>query len=130
MGTYDAQEFLDTFGGLPEPGEAAPDLDAIRDRRDDERMTLSAQERVADAFRQWVEDTDPPPVGLDLAGWVNIARRANVTSEELNAVGRAHWGEHWPSPPRAAGSGPDHGSSTGDERPMPSSRNHTQGDHT
>lgn len=32
MGTYSTQEFIDTFGGLPEPGETYPDdLDAVRD---------------------------------------------------------------------------------------------------
>lgn len=31
MGTYTARDFLDTFGGLPEPGECATDPDAVRD---------------------------------------------------------------------------------------------------
>lgn len=35
MGTYSAEEFLETFGGLPEPGECIPDFDAIRDRARD-----------------------------------------------------------------------------------------------
>lgn len=31
MGTYTARDFLDTFGGLPDPGECAVDLDTVRD---------------------------------------------------------------------------------------------------
>jgi hypothetical protein len=57
---------------------------------------MTASEKISEAFRRWVEDTDPAPVGLDLAGWVNIACQADVTEAELNAVGRDHWGDYWP----------------------------------
>lgn len=36
MGTYDTQSFIDTFGGLPDPGEAAVDPRELADRRRDE----------------------------------------------------------------------------------------------
>lgn len=41
MGTYTVEEWLEAYGALPEPGEAVPDLDAIRDQIEDE----DAQER-------------------------------------------------------------------------------------
>lgn len=36
MGTYTYGEYLETFGGVPEPGEYAPDLRELADRRRDE----------------------------------------------------------------------------------------------
>ncbi len=36
MGTYSAQQHIDLFGGLPEPGEAAVDVLDLADRRRDE----------------------------------------------------------------------------------------------
>ena len=38
MGTYTTQEFLDTFGGLPDRDEAAVDLDAYADQLRDEDL--------------------------------------------------------------------------------------------
>lgn len=40
MGTYTTGEYLELFGGLPEPGEAAVDVDAVRDQADDWPWTL------------------------------------------------------------------------------------------
>lgn len=43
MGTYDAGEWLETFGGLPEPGEAYPaDPDAVRDAYEEAQRELRA----------------------------------------------------------------------------------------
>lgn len=36
MGTYTYGEYLETFGGVPDPGEYAPDLRELADRRRDE----------------------------------------------------------------------------------------------
>ncbi len=37
MGTYSFGEYLDTFGGMPEPGETYPDdPDALRDALEEE----------------------------------------------------------------------------------------------
>lgn len=48
MGTYTAQEHIDLFGGLPEPGEAIPDFDAIRDEQKYERLWCPACREAAD----------------------------------------------------------------------------------
>lgn len=38
MGTYSFGEYLDTFGGMPEPGETYPDdPDALRDEIEDHK---------------------------------------------------------------------------------------------
>lgn len=42
MGTYTAQDFIATFGGLPEPGEAAIDINAMADER-----RVEAREQLA-----------------------------------------------------------------------------------
>lgn len=43
MGTYSYGEYLDTFGGPPEPGETYPDdPDALRDRLREEDMERHA----------------------------------------------------------------------------------------
>jgi hypothetical protein len=42
VGTYSTQEFMDTFGGLPEPGEAYVDLDLVRDTARDNPMLATA----------------------------------------------------------------------------------------
>ncbi len=36
MGSYDTQTFMDMFGGLPDPGEAAVDPRELADRQRDE----------------------------------------------------------------------------------------------
>jgi hypothetical protein len=42
MGTYEPQDFIDTFGGLPERGEAAIDPREVADmRRDHARVTAA-----------------------------------------------------------------------------------------
>lgn len=49
MGTYSTAEFMEVFGGLPEPGETYPaDPDALLDRlreEDEERRARSAELR-------------------------------------------------------------------------------------
>lgn len=41
MGTYSTQEYLDMFGGLPEPGETYPDdPDAVCDELEEEIRAL------------------------------------------------------------------------------------------
>ena len=43
MGSYTAQEYLDMYGALPEPGEAIPDLDAIRDQEKERELDEDGQ---------------------------------------------------------------------------------------
>lgn len=43
MGTYTYGEYLDTFGGVPEPGEYAPDLRELADRQRDEQTQAAAE---------------------------------------------------------------------------------------
>lgn len=46
MGTYDAGEWLEMYGGLPEPGEAYPaDPDLVRERAEEREREL-ADERA------------------------------------------------------------------------------------
>ena len=43
MGTYTVEEWLEMYGALPEPGEAVPDLDAIRDREKERELDEDGQ---------------------------------------------------------------------------------------
>lgn len=53
MGNYSSEEFLETFGGLPEPGEAYPsDPDALRDRLEEEERDRHEHERNLEAERE------------------------------------------------------------------------------
>lgn len=50
MGTYSAAEYLEMFGGLPEPGEAyCSDPDALRDRLEEEAREEVERERNLEA---------------------------------------------------------------------------------
>lgn len=51
MGTYSYSDYLDTFGGPPEPGETYPDdPDALRDALDMRDEPISATEALRDGF--------------------------------------------------------------------------------
>lgn len=47
MGSYSVQDHIDLFGGLPDRGEAIPDLDAIRDQAEDWPWTLIGDKPAA-----------------------------------------------------------------------------------
>lgn len=52
MGSYTTQEFLDTFGGLPEPGDPqwlGPDPDDIRDALDERPCAAPDQTEAPNA---------------------------------------------------------------------------------
>jgi hypothetical protein len=53
MGWYSSSEWLETFGGPPEPGEAYPDdPDALRDRiEEDEMGNVERDDALADAVK-------------------------------------------------------------------------------
>lgn len=61
---------------------------------------MNAQEKVSKAFQSWVTECDPPPIGMDISEWIRIVRNYApfpLTAEEVNAIGREHWGPlHWP----------------------------------
>lgn len=73
MGTYTTSEFMDAFGGLPEPGEAIPDdPDALRDQ---------AEERERDTGQQILDAmTDHRFGGLSVR---EIAAAANLSASTV-----------------------------------------------
>lgn len=57
-------------------------------------------EQIKDAFRNWVEATDPPPVGITMPEWVNIVLSyssddSDIGLHDFNDAGREHWGTYW-----------------------------------
>jgi hypothetical protein len=53
---------------------------------------------IAEAFRVWVEETDPPPTGIDIGCWIHIVKTyapRELTIAEINAAGRKAWGDSW-----------------------------------
>lgn len=59
---------------------------------------MTAAEKVEAAFKDWVEYTDPPPIGMSIGQWITIVLQycpVEITYEEINEAGAEHWGEHW-----------------------------------
>jgi hypothetical protein len=55
---------------------------------------------IADAFRRWVEETDPIEQwsGIDIACWIHVVKTfapRELTIAEINAAGRKAWGDSW-----------------------------------
>jgi hypothetical protein len=59
---------------------------------------MTAEEKVAAAMTYWVETFDPPPTGITQGTWICVILQHSpepISNEEINEVGRKHWGEHW-----------------------------------
>lgn len=66
MGTYTVADFMTTFGGLPERGEAAIDVRDLADRQRDEADEYTASDITADAVMDELHREDHEHDDLDL----------------------------------------------------------------
>jgi hypothetical protein len=88
---------------------------------------MTGDEKVTAAFETWINEEDPPPMGITVGDWIRIATQYSpeeLTIAELNAAGLEAWSDYWPQQEDPGAPKPDIPVTTEDFMPKGNLPNH------